>query len=96
MFYELADAQEQLNEIVDRFTPDAETNESDFQVWFAHLYGHLNTAWNMRHCSAQDHDSADGKQLDKWKQFPTDMITFEWNNNLLHFNSWSPMTNGKW
>jgi hypothetical protein len=73
MAYELADAQEQLNEIVERFTPDAEINESDLRVWFAHLYGHLNSAWNTRHCSQQDQDLADGKQLDKWKQFPTDI-----------------------
>jgi hypothetical protein len=71
--YDLTDAQEQLNEIVERFTPDAEIDENDLRVWFAHLYGHINSAWNARHCSTEDRDSANGKQLDKWKQFPTDI-----------------------
>jgi hypothetical protein len=73
MAYDLADAKEQLDEIVERFTPGAEIDEHDFRVWFAHLYGHLNSAWNARNCTAQDRDLADGKQLDTLKQFPTDI-----------------------
>jgi hypothetical protein len=73
MAYELADAQEQLNEIVERFTPGAEIDENDLRVWFAHLYGHLNAAWNKRNSSAKDLDLADGKQLDRWKRFPRDI-----------------------
>jgi len=71
--WNLEDAIEQLTEISEMITPNAEIDEGEFNVKMADLYGHLNTAWNIRHLNGDDLSSADGKQLDLWKRFPADL-----------------------
>ena len=74
--YNLEDALEELAQISEMFRPDAEVDESEFKVRMAHLYGHLNTAWNMRYTSEADLESADSEQRNAWSRFPTDIDPF--------------------
>ena len=73
MAYDLQDASEELAEILKLIEPHKEIDESEFNVRFAHLYSHLNAAWNVRNLSSKDLEFADGKQLDLCKEFPTDL-----------------------
>ncbi|HEV2800904.1 MAG TPA: hypothetical protein VGW12_10430 [Pyrinomonadaceae bacterium] len=71
--WNLEDAHEELTRILDGISPDKEIDEDEFRVRMAHLYSHLNTAWNVRNASASDLDSAGGKQLNSWMRFPEDI-----------------------
>lgn len=71
--YDLHDASEQLSEIIKLIQPDAEIDENEFKWRMAHLYSHLNTAWNIHNLTNEVLESADGKQLDLWKEFPKDL-----------------------
>ena len=71
--WNLEDAQEELSRILESIRPGAEIDEADFRARMAHLYSHLNTAWNVRNASASDIDAADGEQLNAWKRFPGDI-----------------------
>ena len=74
--YNLEDALEELTHISNMFRPDAEIDESEFKVRMAHLYGHLNYAWNMRNASGKDLESADSEQMNTWSRFPADIEPF--------------------
>lgn len=71
--YDLQDASEELVELLKLIEPHKEIDEDEFNVRFAHLYSHLNAAWNVRNLSSDDLESANGKQLDLWTEFPTDL-----------------------
>jgi hypothetical protein len=71
--YNLEDAQEELTKILELIRPDSEIDEDEFNSRMAHLYKHLNIAWNMRNASNEEVDSASGEQLDSWGRFPTDI-----------------------
>lgn len=71
--YNLQDAQEELSHLIQAFHPESDIDEDEFRVGMAHLYSHLNTAWNMRNASGKDFEAAGGEQLRAWKQFPTDI-----------------------
>jgi hypothetical protein len=73
MSYDLRDASEELSKIIDLISPDGIFDQSEFDVKFAHLFWHLNKAWNIRNLTNKDLESADGKQLNSWAQFPTDL-----------------------
>lgn len=72
--YNFQDASEELSKIINLIRPGAEIDEDEFNVRMAHLYSHLNAAWNIRNLKSSDLDSVDGKQLDLWKAFPKDLI----------------------
>ena len=72
--YDLSDAQEDLAEIIELFDFKKESyDEDEFRVKMAHLYWHLNSAWNMRKITAEDLENADGKQMNLWGEFPKDI-----------------------
>jgi hypothetical protein len=71
--WNLDDAREELAGIIEMFRPESEIDEDEFTVRMAHLYKHLNTAWNIRNVTGDDLDSADGVRLDSWGRFPTDI-----------------------
>ncbi len=74
--YNLEDALEELAHISKMFHPNVEVDESEFKVRMAHLYGHLNTVWNMRNVSETDLESASSEQRDAWSRFPKDIEPF--------------------
>ena len=74
--YNLEDALEGLTHISEMFRPNVEIDESEFKVRMAHLYSHLNSAWNMRNVSETDLESATSEQMNVWSRFPTDLEPF--------------------
>lgn len=71
--YNLQDAGEELSKIIEMIRPNEEIDENEFNVRMAHLYNHLNTAWNVRNLDSDDFESANEEQLNLWKKFPKDM-----------------------
>jgi hypothetical protein len=74
--WNLEDAQEELSRVLEGISPDAEIDEAEFRSRMAHLYSHLNTAWNVRDASAKDIDSANGEQIRAWSRYPADLEPF--------------------
>ena len=72
----LEDALEELVVMSEMFRPHTKVDESEFKVRIAHLYSHLNTAWNVRNASEADLASADSGRVNAWSRFPTDLHPF--------------------
>ena len=71
LMYELEDAQEGLESLFQNIAEDAEFSAVEFQVHMAHIYSHLNRAWNGRNATEQQLD--DTTVWEKWGRFPTDI-----------------------
>lgn len=71
--YNLEDALEELTHVSEMFRPNAEIDESEFKVRMAHLYSHLNTAWNLRNVTETELELASSEQMSSWSRFPTDL-----------------------
>jgi hypothetical protein len=69
----LEDALGELTWMLEAIRPDAEIDETEFGVRMAHLYSHLNTAWNVRDAGAREIDAANREQLNAWERFPMDI-----------------------
>ena len=69
--YELEDAQEHLANLCKELNSNSEYGDIEFQIDIAHIYSHLNRAWNGRNATAQQSD--DETLWRKWSQFPTDI-----------------------
>ena len=71
--YDLSDAKEDLDAIIDLFRPNEKVDEAEFRVRMAHLYYHLNLAWNKRNLTDNELEITDGKGLNRLAQFPLDI-----------------------
>ena len=71
--YNLGDALEDLKAIDEMVRPNVEIDEEYFRVRMAHLYWHLNSAWNARNLSSDELERADGNRLNELGKFPNDL-----------------------
>jgi hypothetical protein len=72
--YELTDAQEHLTQLCQEIQQNPDFDEVDFRILLAHIYSHLNRAWNRRDATdAQVTPDIAQSTWDKWSQFPTDI-----------------------
>ena len=69
LMYELTDAQEHLQKLVDRMSTQEDFDEIDFRYSLAHIYSHLNRAWNGRDAVVEMSD----EQWQAFSQFPKDI-----------------------
>jgi hypothetical protein len=78
VLHHLSDASEELLRTIDeiRRSEDYDVGESSV-VAMAHLYHHLNTAWNSRDASADRVGSVSDQDFKNWSAFPRDILTFE-------------------
>ncbi|HET9506249.1 MAG TPA: hypothetical protein VFO93_22105 [Hymenobacter sp.] len=71
---ELTDAQEHLAQMCQEMQQDPDFSEIEFRIWLAHIYSHLNRAWNRRNATdAQITPEIEQTTWDEWSQFPTDI-----------------------
>lgn len=68
--YNLEDALEELQAINELVQPNVEIDAEDFRVRMAHLYWHLNSAWNCRNLTSEELEKVDNNEVGK---FPTDI-----------------------
>jgi hypothetical protein len=69
--YELEDAQEHLSNLCKELYNNCEYGEIELQIDIAHVYSHLNRAWNGR--NATEKQSDDASLWRQWSRFPTDV-----------------------
>jgi len=67
--YDLQDAHEHLGRLMEDMTNNPEFGEIEYSIQMAHIYAHLNRAWNARNLEA----GYTPKQMEKLSQFPKDI-----------------------
>lgn len=69
LLYELDDAKEHLESLVNQLNDDGEIDEEDFKSQLSHIYAHVNRSWNIRNLESDfgNKDSA------KFSSFPKDI-----------------------
>ena len=66
--YELEDAREHLVALL-AATDSPDFDETDFGIQLAHIYSHLNQAWNSRAHVGEESDA----DFQRFSEFPTDL-----------------------
>jgi len=61
---------EQLNETIQCLSSDGEHGVEEFQVDMEHLYHHLNTAWNGRDQTDEQHRQCTDADFARFRRFP--------------------------
>lgn len=75
LMYELEDAHEHLGNLI----RDMRADEIDFRIQLAHIYAHLNRAWNLRekddawHDALTTTDPLQDAEYEAARAFPTDL-----------------------
>jgi hypothetical protein len=69
LLYELDDAKEHLESLIEEMTKSKDFDEIDFGIALRHIYSHLNRAWN-----AKDHiGEVSTEDFDNYSNMPTDL-----------------------
>jgi len=74
ILFNLSEATEQLRSIMEHLKGDSGYDEEAFRVEMGHAYHHLNSAWNGRNCTDEEHQEA--RHFEKWRKFPKDAELF--------------------
>ena len=69
LMFELSDAKEHLGNLIEVEMDSEDFSEQEFRIALAHIYSHLNRAWNMRRNSGE----LTSEQFDSFAQFPEDI-----------------------
>jgi hypothetical protein len=73
VLFHLKEALEEIEDTIKEIESEPEYDDPEFLVAMGHLYHHVNTAWNSRHCSDQEAEESSEVNFSKWRQFPTDV-----------------------
>jgi len=71
LVYELEDAQDGLKSLLEDMAKEKEFDEVEFSIHMAHIFSHLNRAWNARNATEEQHQ--DNALWEEWRKFPTDL-----------------------
>ena len=74
ILFHLREAQEELTRTIAEIEAAEYVDEIEFETATAHMYNHLNTAWNAR---AVTHEQIAGESDDdsyRWRAFPADIL----------------------
>lgn len=73
VFSHLREAADSLARVIREMEADPEYSEAELEVEMAHLYHHVNTAWNARKASPERTAACSLEDFRDWRQFPTDI-----------------------
>jgi hypothetical protein len=73
ILFHLREGSEELTRTVLAVESDPEYDEAEFRIAMAHLYHHLNTAWNAREVDHQRAAELSDEDYHAWQQFPADL-----------------------
>ncbi|MBI5695356.1 MAG: hypothetical protein HZC51_06395 [Nitrospirae bacterium] len=79
MISNLLEAREEIDAIIKELAGKPEHGEGGLSVRFAHIYHHINFAWNIRNIKLNKEDRiavCSEEDFNDWRQFPQDMV--EW------------------
>ncbi|WP_375417737.1 hypothetical protein [uncultured Hymenobacter sp.] len=71
LLFELEDTQEHLQKMCLEMNDNPQYDEVEFAIDMAHIYSHLNRAWNGRNATEKQID--DQNLWRQWSQFPADL-----------------------
>jgi hypothetical protein len=69
----IKEAEEELRALIARLEKSPNYPFEDFHVSMAHLYHHLNTAWNARNATRQRYQACSDEDYHRWECFPNDL-----------------------
>ena len=73
ILFHLKEAQEEIESTIKDIEADPEYDYGEYSVAMAHLYHHINTAWNSRDSTEQEANESTENNFNKWRKFPTDI-----------------------
>jgi hypothetical protein len=73
VLFNLREAQEEIETTIRDLQTDSEYEEAEFSVAMAHLYHHINTAWNARSSTSEESSNCSDENFDRWGKYPTDL-----------------------
>jgi hypothetical protein len=73
VLFHLHEAQEELARTINLLESTSEADEIEFEIGMAHLYHHLNTAWNSRQVGPEQTANHSSDEFYAWRKFPTDL-----------------------
>ena len=73
VLFHLKEALEEIENTIKDIEKDLEYEYGDYSVAIAHLYHHINTAWNSRDYSEEEAEESSKNKFSEWRQFPTDI-----------------------
>ncbi|MSQ95033.1 MAG: hypothetical protein EXR98_10830 [Gemmataceae bacterium] len=69
----LREAQEELTRTIAQIESEPEYGDIEFEIALAHLYSHVNTAWNSRGVDDASAGTASDDEFCRWRAFPVDI-----------------------
>ena len=69
----LREAHEELTRTIVRLDSDQTIGETEFEIALAHMYNHLNTAWNSRAATDQEIAAQSNEEFYAWREYPADI-----------------------
>lgn len=73
VLFHLKEALGEIESTIKEIESEPDYSDPEFSVAMAHLYHHVNTAWNSRQCSDQEVEESSEGNFSDWRQFPTDV-----------------------
>jgi hypothetical protein len=73
ILFHLREAHEELTRTIAKMNAADTVNEIEFEIALAHMYNHLNTAWNSRTASDEQIAAQTNDDFYKWRAFPADI-----------------------
>jgi len=70
ILFHLREAKEELDRTIAEIDTNLAYDFGEFRVGMGHLYHHLNTAWNGRDATREQHRDCAQKDFDVWRKFP--------------------------
>ncbi len=73
LLFHLREAREELSRTIADLESDSKLGEGELRVALAHLYHHVNTAWNSRNVGRDVIDTHSDADWASWGRFPADI-----------------------
>lgn len=73
VLFHLREAQEELTDTIARFETNPGPSDGEFLVAMAHVYHHLNTAWNSRNVHSKRAWASAEDDFYRWRKSPSDI-----------------------
>lgn len=69
LIYDLEEAKEHLESLIDDLADKGRIDECDYAVHLGHVFAHLNRNWNARHLEGE----IPSDEYERYSQFPDDL-----------------------
>jgi hypothetical protein len=73
ILFHLREGLEELTRTIAAIESNPAYDEIEFEIAMAHLYNHLNTAWNSRQVDRERTERCSEKDFYAWRAFPSDI-----------------------